>query len=45
MVLAGMACGWRAAGGGGVLLIGPGVAGVRARLPVGPWGCTVVRMW
>ena len=33
-----------AAGGGGVLLLGPGVAGVRALLPAGPWGCTVVRM-
>ena len=30
-----------AAGGGGALLLGPGVAGVLARLPAGPWGCTV----
>ena len=30
-----------AAGGGGALLLGPGVAGVRARLLAGPWGCTV----
>ena len=30
-----------AAGGGGALLPGLGVAGVRARLPAGPWGCTV----
>ena len=30
-----------AAGGGGALLLGTAVAGVRARLPVGPWGCTV----
>ena len=36
--------GGRAAGGGGVLLLGPGVAGVRVRLPAGPRGCTVVRM-
>ena len=35
--------GW-AAGGGGALLLGPGVAGVRARLPAGPWGCTVARV-
>ena len=33
-----------AAGGGGGLLLGPGVAGVRARLPAGPWGCTVARV-
>ena len=33
-----------AAGGGGALLLGPGVAGVRARLPAGPWGCTVARV-
>ena len=33
-----------AAGGGGVLLLGPGVAGVRACLPAGPWGCTVARV-
>ena len=30
-----------AAGGGGALLLGPDVAGVRARLPAGPSGCTV----
>ena len=30
-----------ATGGGGAFLLGPGVAGVRARLPAGPWGCTV----
>ena len=35
---------WGAAGGGGALLLGPGVAGVRARLPAGPWGCTVARV-
>ena len=34
---------WGAAGGGGALLLGPGLAGVRGRLPAGPWGCTVVR--
>ena len=28
---------------GGALLLGPGVASVRARLPAGPWGCTVAR--
>ena len=33
-----------AAGCGGALLLGPGVAGVRARLPAGPWGCTVARV-
>ena len=33
-----------AAGGGGALLLGPGVAGVHARLPAGPWGCTVARV-
>ena len=44
MVLAGMGCGWGAAGGGGALLLGPGVAGVRARLPAGPWGCTVAHV-
>ena len=33
-----------AAGGGGALLIGPGVAGVRARLFAGPWGCAVARV-
>ena len=33
-----------AAGGGGALLLRPGVAGVRARLPAGPWGCTVARV-
>ena len=33
-----------AAGGGGALLLGPGVAGVRARLLAGPWGCTVARV-
>ena len=33
-----------AAGGGGALLLGPGVAGVRARLPAGQWGCTVARV-
>ena len=33
-----------AAGGGGVLLLGPGVAGVRARLPAGPLRCTVARV-
>ena len=33
-----------AAGGGWALLLGPGVARVRARLPAGPWGCTVVRV-
>ena len=33
-----------AVGGGGALLLGPGVAGVRARLLAGPWGCTVARM-
>ena len=32
------------AGGGGALLLGPGFAGVRARLPAGPWGCTVARV-
>ena len=35
------AVGGGAAGGGGPLLLGPGVAGVRARLPAGPSGCTV----
>ena len=30
-----------AAGGGGALLLGPGVASVRARLPTDPWRCTV----
>ena len=44
MVLAGMGCGWVAAGGGGALLLGPGVAGVRAWLLAGPWGCTVARV-
>ena len=33
-----------AAGGGGALLLGPCVAGVRARLLAGPWGCTVARV-
>ena len=33
-----------AAGGGGALLLGPGVAGVRARLLAGAWGCTVARV-
>ena len=33
-----------AAGGGGALLLGPGVAGVRARPLAGPWGCTVARV-
>ena len=33
-----------AAGGGGALLLGPGVAGVHARLLAGPWGCTVARV-
>ena len=33
-----------AAGGGWALLLGPGVAGVRARLPAGTWGCTVARV-
>ena len=33
-----------AAGGGGALLLGPGVAAVRAWLPAGPWGCTVARV-
>ena len=33
-----------AAGGGGALLLGPGVAGVRAGLPSGPCGCTVARV-
>ena len=33
-----------AAGGGGALLLGPGVAGVRVRLPAGPWGCTLARV-
>ena len=28
----------------GALLLGPGFAGVRARLPAGPWGCTVARV-
>ena len=28
----------------GQFLLGPGVAGVRVRLPVGPWGCTVARV-
>ena len=36
--------GGKAAGGGGALLLGPGVAGLRARLPAGPWGCTVARV-
>ena len=36
--------GWGAAGGGGALLLGPGVAGVRARIPAGPWGCTMARV-
>ena len=36
--------GGRAAGGGGALLLGLGVAGVRARLPAGPWGCFVARV-
>ena len=31
-----------AAGGGGVLLLGPGAAGARARPPVSSWGCTMV---
>ena len=44
MVLAGMGCAGGAAGGGGALLLGPGVAGVRARLPAGPWRCSVARM-
>ena len=33
-----------AVGGGGAPLLGPGAAGVRARLLAGPWGCTVARM-
>ena len=33
-----------AAVGGGALLLGPDVAGVRVRLPAGPWGCTVARV-
>ena len=33
-----------AAGGGGALVLGPGVAGVRAWLLAGPWGCTVARV-
>ena len=33
-----------AAGGGGALLLGSGVAGVRARLLAGPWGCTAARV-
>ena len=33
-----------AAGGGGALLLGLRVTGVRARLPTGPWGCTVARV-
>ena len=33
-----------AAVGCGALLLGPGLAGVRARLPAGPWGCTVARV-
>ena len=33
-----------AAGSGGALLPGPGVAGVRVQLPAGPWGCTVARV-
>ena len=33
-----------AAGGGVALLLGPGVARVRARLPAGPWGRTVARV-
>ena len=32
------------AGDSGALLLGPGVAGVRARLSAGPWGCTVARL-
>ena len=44
MVLDGMGCRWGAAGGGGALLLGLDVAGVRARLPAGSWGCTVARV-
>ena len=33
-----------AAAGGGALLLIPDVACVRARLPAGPWGCTVARV-
>ena len=33
-----------AAGGVAALLLGPGVAGVRAGPPAGPWGCTVDRV-
>ena len=36
--------GGRAAGGGGAILLGPGVVGVLARLPAGPWGCIVARV-
>ena len=40
----GWGVGGGAAGGPWALPLGPGVAGVRARLPAGPWGCTVARV-